>query len=321
MNSATIREDAQHRLHSQLLQYLPKELADEVIRHHTSVTYAKDSIIFLQGSPADLMFWIMSGLVKLYCPRPDGNRTLVRLCGPGDVLGYADLIDPDHRHLQAFEAQALTKCTIALFTRQHALMMLEKLDQPTLLRLMEEMNTAWSSIAFWFAEILGYSFRQRLDATLKDLAARFGVEDKRGTLLPMKLSHGDLAEMINGSRPMVTKLIGEMIEEHILDRDGKRYIILNSMLKNGSANALTNGHTNAQTNGHSNGHKNGKQPPDPRSNSPVDLHRELSVELSPAHTASISRGRNGFDKRDREHQTSIVTPALKNQGRTLSHAP
>ncbi len=83
MNSATIREDAQHRLHSQLLQFLPKELADELIRHHTSVTYHKDSIIFLQGSPADLMFWIMSGLVKLYCPRPDGNRTLVKLCGPG----------------------------------------------------------------------------------------------------------------------------------------------------------------------------------------------------------------------------------------------
>ena len=286
MNSAAIREDAQHRLHSQLLQFLPKELADEVIRHHTSVTYAKDSIIFLQGSPADLMFWIMSGLVKLYCPRPDGNRTLVRLCGPGDVLGYADLIDPDHRHLQAFEAQALTKCTIALFTRQHALTMMEKLDQPTLLRLMAELNTAWSSIAFWFAEILGYSFRQRLAATLKDLAARFGVEDTRGTLLPMKLSHGDLAEMINGSRPMVTKLIGEMIEEHTLDREGKRYIVLKPMLKNGSANGTTNGHT---TNGHTNGKGGGKQRPEPKSNNPVRLHRELPPELSPAHTASSRR--------------------------------
>src|SRR5260370_15825768 len=124
---------------------------------------------------------------------------------------------------------------------------------------MAELNTAWSSIAFRFAEILGYSFRQRLHATLKDLAARFGVEDERGTLLRMKLSHGDLAEMINGSRPMVTKLISEMIEEHSLDRDGKRYIILNPMLKNGSANAKTNGHANgAGINGHANGQKNGK---------------------------------------------------------------
>jgi len=243
MNSTTNRDDAQHRLRSHLVQFLPDELADELVRHHTSVTYAKDSIIFLQGSPADLMFWIMSGLVKLYCPISDGDRTLVRLCGPGDVLGYADFIDPDNRHLQAFEAQALTKCTIALFTREHAVRMLEKLDQPALLRLIEQMNTAWSSIAIWFTEMLGYSFRQRLDATLKDLATRFGVEDKRGMLLPMKLSHGDLAEMINGSRPMVTKLISDMIEERLLDRDGRHYIVRLGVPKNGSANGVSNGHS------------------------------------------------------------------------------
>jgi CRP/FNR family cyclic AMP-dependent transcriptional regulator len=246
MNSSTIRDEAQHRLHTHLAQFLPQELADELIRHHTSVTYAKDSIIFLQGSPADLMFWIMSGLVKLYCPMPDGDRTLVRLCGPGDVLGYADFIDPDQRHLQAFEAQALTKCSIALFTREHAVRMLEKLDQETLLRLIVKLNTAWSSVAFWFAEVLGYSFRERLCATLQDLATRFGVEDKRGILLPMKLSHADLAEMINGSRPMVTKLISDMVGEGLLDRDGRHYIVLNSVLKNGSANCAANGHANGQ---------------------------------------------------------------------------
>jgi CRP-like cAMP-binding protein len=243
MNSTMNRDDAQNRLRSHLVQFLPEELADELMRHHTSVTYAKDSVIFLQGSPADLMFWIVSGLVKLYCPLSDGDRTLVRLCGPGDVLGYADFIDTDNRHLQAFEAQALTKCTIALLTREHAATMLEKLDQPTLLRLIVQMNTAWSSVACWFVETLGYSFRERLDATLKDLANRFGVEDKRGMLLPMKLSHGELAEMINGSRPMVTKLIGDMIEERLLDRDGKRYIVRNGVPKNGCANGMSNGHT------------------------------------------------------------------------------
>ena len=246
MNSSTIRDDAQHRLRTHLAQFLPQELADELIRHHTSVTYAKDSIIFLQGSPADLMFWIMSGLVKLYCPISDGDRTLVRLCGPGDVLGYADFIDGEKRHVQAFEAQALTKCTVALFTREHAVRMLEKLDHETLLRLIVKLNTAWSSVAFWFAEILGYSFRERLYTTLKDLAARFGVEDKRGVLLPMKLSHADLAEMINGSRPMVTKLVGDMVEEGLLGRDGKHYIVLNGVLKNGSANVAANGHANGQ---------------------------------------------------------------------------
>ena len=248
MNSTITSNHAQDRLLSQLVQFLPKELADEFIRHHTSVTYAKEAIIFLQGSPAHFIFWIVSGLVNLYRPISDGDRTLVRLCGPGDVLGYADFIDADNRHLQAFEAQASTKCTIALLTREHAFRMLGTLDQPTLLRLIVKVNTAWSSVACSLADTLGCSFRDRLDVALKDLATRFGVEDKRGTLLPMKLSHSDLAEMINCSRPMVTKLISEMIEEQLLDRDGQLYIVRNGVHKN-AANAATNPHTNGKKNG------------------------------------------------------------------------
>src|SRR5713101_649297 len=291
MNSTMKSDHTQDRLHSQLVQFLPKELADEFIRHHTSVTYAKEAIIFLQGSPAHFIFWIVSGLVNLYRPRSDGDRTLVRLCGPGDVLGYADFIDAGNRHLQAFEAQALTKCTIALFTREHAVTMLEKLDQQTLLRLIVQLNTAWSSVAFWFAEILGYSFRQRLDATLKDLATRFGVEDKRGMLLPMKLSHSDLAEMINGSFLIVARLITEMIQEQSLYRDGKRYIVRSAMLKNGSANAvLKNGSANAVTNGHTNGQKNCKGRLEPKST----ISMNLGNSALPSGVASARRFSDQF---------------------------
>jgi CRP-like cAMP-binding protein len=248
MSSAMKSDLEQDRLLSQLVQFLPKETVDELICHYTSVTYAKDSIIFLQGSPADLMFWIMSGRVKLYCPMSDGDRTLVRLCGPGDVLGYADFIASDNRRLHAFEAEALTKCRMALLARERAVMMLETLDQPTLLRVIVQLNTIWSSLALSLAETLGRSFRKRLDVALKDLATRFGVKDRRGMLLPMKLSHGDLAEMINCSRPMATKLINEMVDERLLDRDGKLYIVRNTVHKN-VANAATSGHRNGQKNG------------------------------------------------------------------------
>ncbi len=257
MTSTTVPEDARHRLYTQLAEILPKQLADELINHHTTVTYAKGSILFLQGSPADLMFWVLSGLAKAYCPMPDGNHTLVRLCGPGDVLGYVNYIDSDGRRLQAYEAQALTKCTVALFTREHAVKMLEKLDQPTLIHLLEQMNTVWSSVAYRFATFLGLSFRQRLELTLKDLASRFGVQDKRGILLPMKLSHAELAEMIVGSRPMVTRLIGELIAERSLYRDGKRYIVPSAAVKNGTGNGQQSDRASDEANNHANGRVNG----------------------------------------------------------------
>ena len=72
---------------------IPPKFVDEIVGHHTLVNYNKGSMIFLQGSPADLLFWVFTGLVKVYCPRPDGTRIMVKLAGPGDLIGHVDYID------------------------------------------------------------------------------------------------------------------------------------------------------------------------------------------------------------------------------------
>jgi CRP-like cAMP-binding protein len=232
-----IPEEQQHRFYAQVAQYLPTSFADELSRRHTSVTYAGGSTLILQGSPADVILWIISGVVKIYCLVRDGNRVLVKLAGPGDVLGYPALVVPEGGVLQPFEAQALTKCTVAMFSRDTIITMIEKLDQPTLIRLTNHFNQSSSLIAHRLVTFLGSSFRQRLELTFQDLASRFGVEDERGFLLTLKLSHMDLAEMIGSSRPMATVLIGEMVADRSLYRLGyHQYVVPRAAMGIGRAN-------------------------------------------------------------------------------------
>jgi CRP-like cAMP-binding protein len=61
---------------------------------------------------------------------------------------------------------------------------------------------------------------------LRDLAQKFGVREARGTLLIPEFGHADFAEMIGSSRPMVSRLIAEMIANHRLAYDGKHYIVI-----------------------------------------------------------------------------------------------
>jgi CRP/FNR family transcriptional regulator len=234
--SFPIPEETQHRFYAQVAQYLPTPLADELSRRHTSVTYAGGSTLILQGSPADVVLWIISGVVKIYCLVRNGNRVLVRLAGPGDVLGYPALVVPEGGTLQPFEAQALTKCTVAMFSRDTIIRMIENLDQPTLIRLTDHFNQSSSLIAHRLVTFLGSSFRQRMELTFKDLASRFGVEDERGFLLTLKLSHMDLAEMIGSSRPMATVLIGEMVADRSLYRQGHQYLVPRAAMGIGRAN-------------------------------------------------------------------------------------
>jgi CRP-like cAMP-binding protein len=206
-----ITDDARQRLHAQFDLYLPRGLTDELFNHHNAVAYPKGSILFGQGSPAGLIFWLISGAVKVSCPMGNTDRAFVRLAAPGDILGLTDFIDSTGQRTRAFKAQALTKCVVALFTREHVAKMLKELDKATLVRLLEHLNTAWSSVMYRSIVFLGASFRQRLEITFEDLASRFGVEEKRGMLLRIKLSHADLAEIIDASRTLVTRLIGEWL--------------------------------------------------------------------------------------------------------------
>jgi CRP-like cAMP-binding protein len=206
---------------------LPREIVDELISHHTLVTYPKGSALFLQGSPADMLFWIISGSAEVFCPQSDGDRVLMRLCGPGEILGHVDFIDHKQRRAQMFEAYARTKCEVALLTREHVFRLLQTLEPTQLIRLLEYVNTMWSAAVNSWATFISLDYRERLELVLKDLAARFGVEDSRGTLLITDLLHAKLAEMIGSSRPMITRLINEMVDQGVLARHGKQYVLLN----------------------------------------------------------------------------------------------
>jgi CRP/FNR family transcriptional regulator, cyclic AMP receptor protein len=227
--------DAKARLKHQICALgLPPEVADDLIGHHTPVNYNKGAIVALQGSPADVLFHVITGLVKVYCPRPDGTRILVKLAGPGDVVGYADYLDSRGDRAQIFEVETLTKSSLALFTREHILKILSALELSVLIQVIERLNTAWSSMAQWFASFLGMSFRERIEIVLKELAEKFGVRDSRGVLLTPELSHADFADMIGSSRPMVTRLMAEMTKQGLLLRQGKRFILCEPSVDNSS---------------------------------------------------------------------------------------
>jgi CRP-like cAMP-binding protein len=205
---------------------VPSEIIDELINDNIVARYTRRFRLFLQGAPADVLMIIINGVVKVHCAQPDGRRFLVELAGPGDIIGYVDRLDLKGRHCQAFEAQALTNCAVALVSRQRILKLLADSDHAALISLFERLNTFWGSVVHRYASLMTLSYRERLEAMLSEVAARFGVKETRGTLLTLELGHDDWAEMIGSSRPMVSRLIAEMVQNRILAREGKHYILL-----------------------------------------------------------------------------------------------
>jgi CRP/FNR family cyclic AMP-dependent transcriptional regulator len=185
----------------------------------------KGSPLFDKGSPADVVFVVLSGIVKIYCALAGAARTLVELAGPGDLAGYADFSDRTGERSQLFEAEALTNACVALVTRDHLMHVLRELDPGLILILAENINSLWGSVVHRCARFLGMTLRERLEVVLGEMAERFGVTDARGIWITPELEQEVLAEMIGGSRPMVSKLLMEMKQEGVIAREGKHYIL------------------------------------------------------------------------------------------------
>ena len=223
-------EEAKEQLASRLAAFgIPTGFIEDLVSRHNVVAYERGSRLFLRGAPADLLFWIFSGLTKVYFPRPDGSRVLVHLAGPSDLIGNVNHIDAKGRRVQSFEVEALTRCTAALFTREHVVKSLQLLDQASLIQVLEGLNTAWSASAQRFAVFFGMTFRERLEFTLRELGAKFGVRDSRGAVLTPELTQTDLAEMIGCSRPMISRLIADMKEDGLVLNEYRRFVLLDHL--------------------------------------------------------------------------------------------
>ena len=217
-------DEIKKRLHQRLAQHgIDRELLDSIVEQAMTVSYPAGAVIFLQGSSAEFLIWLLKGVVKVYCPI-EGERILARLAGPGELLGQVNFLNGNGRR-QLFESHAASKCEVAVVSRDCILRIMEKLDKPEIVRLLDALNTMWSEVVFWYVTLLGLSYRTRLEMVLKDLASRFGVREKRGMLIIPELSQLDLAEMIGSSRPMVSRLVKEMTERGELLRYDKKHII------------------------------------------------------------------------------------------------
>ena len=219
---------------------LPLELVDELIDRHIAVVFEKGAMAFCEGNVDGMLACILSGYVRVYCPVGDGNRTLVRMAGPGEIIGYPDYVDEKGRIARLFEAQVASKCTLALFRRDHVARLLRDLPAEVLISILVSMNIFWSENLRYFATLLNLPSWDRLVVVMSDLATRASVKDSEGTILIPELGHEDLAEMIGCSRPLVSRMIAEMVESGLIARRGKQYVLLKKWDFNATRNSSGN---------------------------------------------------------------------------------
>jgi CRP/FNR family transcriptional regulator, cyclic AMP receptor protein len=65
------------------LSFDPKKFLAKVGEGKTITKYKKDQIVFSQGDPADVVFYIQKGKLKLTVISEQGKEAVIAILGPG----------------------------------------------------------------------------------------------------------------------------------------------------------------------------------------------------------------------------------------------
>jgi CRP/FNR family transcriptional regulator, cyclic AMP receptor protein len=154
---------------------------------------------FLQGNPADSVFYLQKGRAKLTVVSKSGKEATITLCSAGDFVGEESLATIGG--LRMATATAISACTAL------------KLERGEMIRVMHEEH-AFSDL--FLAFLLGRSMRTQADlvdqlfnssekrlARILLLLAEFGKQGERETFIP-QITQESLAEMIGTTRSRVS---------------------------------------------------------------------------------------------------------------------
>jgi CRP-like cAMP-binding protein len=176
---------------------------------------------FLQGDPAEHIYVLQSGLVRLGQVTAEGQQVLQRVIGPGTMFGAVALM-PDAVYPVSAEAaadsQALSWSTLQMMSFVK--------EMPTLaLNALRMMAKHVQEVQDRFRELATQRVERRLAGALLRLASQTGRKVEEGVLIDLALSRQDLAEMTGTTLYTVSRILSQW-EEKGLIRSGRERVII-----------------------------------------------------------------------------------------------
>jgi CRP/FNR family transcriptional regulator, cyclic AMP receptor protein len=181
----------------------PKVFLDTENSGRTISKYRKDQTLFSQGSPADAVFYIRKGKVKITVVSEQGKEAVVAIQGPDEFCGEGCLTGQARR---LATASAMTECEIM------------RLEKAAMLRVLHE-EPAFSEM--FVSHLLARTIRveadlvdQLFNSSEKRLArallllANFG-KDGRPEPVIAKVNQETLAELIGTTRSRVSHFMNK----------------------------------------------------------------------------------------------------------------
>ena len=192
----------------------PKTFLGKVGEGRSIGKYRKDQIVFSQGDPADAVFYLQKGKVKLTVISSQGKEAVVAILGADDFFGESCLAGQQHR---ISTVVAMTDSVIVRLKKSAILGVIHR--EPAFSEMfIAHLLSRTIRVEADLVDQLFNSSEKRL-ARLLLLLANFGKEGKPEPLIA-KISQETLAEMIGTTRSRVSFFMNKFRNLGLIEYNG-----------------------------------------------------------------------------------------------------
>jgi len=173
--------------------------------HNSQQHFTRRSLL---PSKKNALWQIEAGFVITYTYLEDGTTVALGLWGPGDLVGEM-LSTMKPYHIECLSKVEATIVPVDDWNRLTNTLLnhIQKAEELMVIRSHKKVETMLIRLLAW-------------------LSKKFGSEVQAGRLIDMPLTHEDLAILINSTRVTITRILGQLEQEGLINRLSQHRIIV-----------------------------------------------------------------------------------------------
>jgi CRP/FNR family transcriptional regulator, cyclic AMP receptor protein len=214
----------------------------DLLQPDTAIKFSPNrrfATVFSEGDPSESVYFLESGLVKLYKRDNENKEIILQILAPGELFGEQSLGKENTRNVSA---EILQEGVLYVIPRATFLTFCDQ--RPGLWRAVSELLLSRKRELEKKIELLCLQdVEYRILYYLAELSTLFGV--RNGTEVSVPLSQGELASLIGATRETTSTTLNTLARRGLI-RLGRRQLILTSLdevvnaAKERSAKAVAN---------------------------------------------------------------------------------
>ena len=188
-------------------------------------TFERGKTIFFPGDPAERVYVLIKGAVKLSRVYEAGDEITVALLRENSVFGVLSLIT-GHRSDRFYHAVAFTPVELISVPIEQVEKALKE-DPELSLVMLRGLSSRILQTEMMIETLAHRDMGSRLVSFLLILCRDFGTPSNDGITIDLKLSHQAIAEAIGSTRVTVTRLLGDLRDQKMISIHKKKITVHN----------------------------------------------------------------------------------------------